>query len=323
VKRTPGGVWSEILGPAGDGAGHVLDSPNGLAVDAAGNVYVAGFYSDNVFKVEPGGGVSLVLDASSVPGAPLSYPDSLAVDSAGTLYVGASSYVFQVTPGGEASVILDESILGTGNVGDLVVDEFDNLYVAYWTGPVLQRTPWGSVAVLLDEHGGGAGALMESPAGLAVDTAGAVYVAAYWSDNVLRVDSVPECSDGIDNDGDGAIDLADDTGCENPFDRSEQSGYAVCDDGLDNDGDGAIDFPDDAGCRNRAWTYENPACDDDLDNDSDGTIDWDGGSGGAAPDANCVYPWQTRENKKACGLGFEMAPLLAWLWARRRRRRRA
>lgn len=68
---------------------------------------------------------------------------------------------------------------------------------------------------------------------------------------------LPECSDGIDNDGDGVIDI-DDPGCHtdndpnnpdsyDPNDDDETDGFE-CSDTRDNDGDGKIDFPDDPEC---------------------------------------------------------------------------
>jgi hypothetical protein len=57
----------------------------------------------------------------------------------------------------------------------------------------------------------------------------------------------PQCSDGIDNDGDGLIDMAD-PGCTDPSDNSEvNAGQPQCSDGIDNDGDGLIDMAD-PGC---------------------------------------------------------------------------
>ncbi len=55
----------------------------------------------------------------------------------------------------------------------------------------------------------------------------------------------PACSDGIDNDGDGAVDYGVDFGCKSPDDASEAF---ECTDGLDNDGDGLVDYPEDPGC---------------------------------------------------------------------------
>ena len=56
------------------------------------------------------------------------------------------------------------------------------------------------------------------------------------------------CADGIDNDGDGLVDLAD-PGCESAIDDSEVDAppAAACADGIDNDSDGLIDL-NDPGC---------------------------------------------------------------------------
>jgi hypothetical protein len=60
-----------------------------------------------------------------------------------------------------------------------------------------------------------------------------------------------QCSDGIDNDGDGLIDFPYDPGCADANDDDEidvPSEVAECNDGIDNDGDGLTDFPADPGC---------------------------------------------------------------------------
>ncbi len=57
-----------------------------------------------------------------------------------------------------------------------------------------------------------------------------------------------QCNDGIDNDGDGAIDFPSDFSCANPQDNNEAHRKAKCQDGIDNDKDGLIDFPNDPGC---------------------------------------------------------------------------
>ncbi len=58
-----------------------------------------------------------------------------------------------------------------------------------------------------------------------------------------RIDRGPECGDGIDNDGDGLVDIGD-SGCTGPLDVSERSAEIVCDDGTDNDDDGLLDAAD-------------------------------------------------------------------------------
>ncbi|HVF19772.1 MAG TPA: hypothetical protein VNA14_05980 [Mycobacteriales bacterium] len=57
---------------------------------------------------------------------------------------------------------------------------------------------------------------------------------------------LPQCSDKIDNDGDGKIDFPADPGCTSAQDDSEID--FECSDKVDNDGDGKIDFPADPGC---------------------------------------------------------------------------
>ena len=57
----------EIIDATGDGSGNTLDNPRGVATDSAGNVFVSGFFSDNVFKLTLGaivGGTSLPLDST-------------------------------------------------------------------------------------------------------------------------------------------------------------------------------------------------------------------------------------------------------------------
>jgi 6-phosphogluconolactonase (cycloisomerase 2 family) len=107
---------------------------------------------------------------------------------------------------------------------------------------------------------------------------------------------------------------------------------AQCGDGIDNDGDGKIDLAD-PGCKDSDWPVENPGCNDGLDNDHDGKIDFDGGLSVLGPgnpnltepDPYCVdRPFSRTEAFPVCGLGAELGvvlPALAWL--RRRARGRA
>ncbi|HEV8320893.1 MAG TPA: hypothetical protein VG389_04720, partial [Myxococcota bacterium] len=83
----------------------------------------------------------------------------------------------------------------------------------------------------------------------------------------------PQCSDGLDNDADGLVDL-DDPGCTDAADDSEVN--PECSDGIDNDGDGLVDFPADPQCGSALDPRESvdPVCDDGLDNDGDGLTDY-------------------------------------------------
>lgn len=95
--------------------------------------------------------------------------------------------------------------------------------------------------------------------------------------------------DGIDNDGDGAIDFPDDLGCANVNDPREFPDIH-CQDGVDNDGDGLFDYGQDPGCSSSIDADESnttPECRDGIDNDGDGLID--------AADFGCSNPDDTRE----------------------------
>jgi hypothetical protein len=127
----------------------------------------------------------------------------------------------------------------------------------------------------------------------------------------------PECSDEVENDGDGRIDFPADAGCTSAEDLSEA---ADCNDGLDNDGDGLVDYGSDPGCRNRQeWARENPACNNGVDDDGDTLIDLEDPACAASPawwtDEAVVYPAH-------CGLGFELVLVIPPLAALRRRRAR-
>ena len=85
---------------------------------------------------------------------------------------------------------------------------------------------------------------------------------------------IPACSDGLDNDYDGRIDL-NDPGCSEP-DDDDETDLPQCSDGLDNDGDGKIDYSIDPGCDNPNDNNEgdDPECSDGIDNDGDGQTDY-------------------------------------------------
>jgi hypothetical protein len=71
-----------------------------------------------------------------------------------------------------------------------------------------------------------------------------------------------QCSDGVDNDGDGYTDYPSDPGCQSTTDTDETDAPAQtyqCSDGVDNDGDGSIDYPLDPGCVSPTDTSETDA----------------------------------------------------------------
>lgn len=91
------------------------------------------------------------------------------------------------------------------------------------------------------------------------------------------------CGDGLDNDGDGAIDYDADAQCLSSWDNTEET-LSECADGTDNDGDGLTDYPNDPECLSPFDNHETDTfkgssggvveCADGIDNDGDGSIDF-------------------------------------------------
>jgi len=111
---------TSVAGDTGDGGPAneaTLNSPYGLAIDAAGNLYVADSKGARVREIARDGTITTVA-GTGVPGysgdggpatqAQLSQPSSLAVDASGDLYIGDSgnSDVRMVDPQGVITTVL-------------------------------------------------------------------------------------------------------------------------------------------------------------------------------------------------------------------------
>ena len=145
--------------------------PNGLAFDAAGNLYVANFGNNTVSQVTPAGVVSTYASG-------LTDPLGLAFDAAGNLFVADSfgNTVSQVTPAG----VVNTFATGFNDPRGLAFDAGGNLYVTNYQGnTVSQVTPAGVVSTFASGFNG--------PAGLAFDGAGNLYVANFFGNTVSQV----------------------------------------------------------------------------------------------------------------------------------------
>jgi hypothetical protein len=183
-KVTPGGVVTTLAGLAGsDGSADGTGSdarfyyPRGVAVDSAGNVYVADNYNDTIRKVTPGGVVTTLAGLAGSGGsadgtgsdARFFYPYGVAVDSAGNVYVtdARNCAIRKLTPGGVVTTL-------AGATGYIAMGQGVQIY-------------GGNV------HGTGSAARFSDPCGVAVDSAGNLYVADSANSNI-RIGR-PACPD--------------------------------------------------------------------------------------------------------------------------------
>jgi streptogramin lyase len=222
-KVTPGGVVTTLAGLAGshgsaDGTGSAARffKPYGVAVDSAGNVYVADTDNHTIRKVTPGGVVTTLAGlagswgSADGPGSAARFqgPNGVAVDSAGNVYVGDTSNrtIRKVTPGGVVTTLAgvagsSGSADGTGSAArfyspcGVVVDSAGNVYVADAGNHTIRKvTPGGVVTTLAglagsygSADGTGSAARFYNPVGVAVDSTGNVYVADGYNRTIRKV----------------------------------------------------------------------------------------------------------------------------------------
>jgi len=197
------------------GAAARFDNPEGIAVDSAGMVYVVDTVNCTIRKVTPAGVVSTLAGTPGVAGssdgtgsaAQFNYPAGIAVDSAGNLYVADTfnSTIRKITPAGGVTTLAglaptaavpspenSGSANGTGAAArfnfprGVAVDGADNVYVADTLNSTVRKiTPAGVVTTLAGNpaqtpqtlDGTGAAALFDYPFGIAVNSAGSIWVA--------------------------------------------------------------------------------------------------------------------------------------------------
>ncbi len=210
-KITPAGVVSTLAGSGTIGAVNAtgtlasFNGPSGIAVDAAGNIYVADSGNNLIRKITSAGivttlaGTTIKADTSNtVTSEPVFLgPSGVAVDASGNVYVANSGYntICMVSPAGVVT-----TLAGSGNSGaddgtgaaatfnnptGVAVDGSGNVYVADFLNSLIRKiTPGGVVTTLAGSrdsvgsvNGTGSAALFYFPNSLTVDAAGNVYVA--------------------------------------------------------------------------------------------------------------------------------------------------
>ncbi len=200
----------------GNGGSARFNYPAGLAVDAAGNVYVADFDNSTIRKITPGGSVSTLAGAASQAGnadgqgggARFDHPMGIAVDVSGNIYVADTSAqtIRLVSPDGTVSTRAGHPGLGGRSDGSgaaatffypagLTVNSAGIVYIAD-TGNHLVRvmsaagavgTLAGSIGSTGSTDAAGNAALFSYPQGVAVDGAGNVFVADHGNHVIRKI----------------------------------------------------------------------------------------------------------------------------------------
>ncbi len=228
-KVDSAGVISTIAGTGergfgGDGGPAIqaqLRIPSGVAVDAAGNLYIADSSNDRIRKVDSAGVISTIAgtgergfggDGDPATDAQLFSPYGVALDAAGNLYFTdtANHRIRKVDSTGTISTIAGTGEGGFGGDGGpavqaqftyprgIATDGAGNLYIA---GSVNHRIRKVDAAGTITKFAGGGeitfsgdggpagGAQLRSPSGVAADAAGNLYIADRNAYRIRKVDS--------------------------------------------------------------------------------------------------------------------------------------
>ena len=172
------GVLAEMEGPATQAG---LYYPLGVAVDNAGNIYIADTWNDRIRKVDTSGIITTIAGNGQWSGlaemegpatqASLYYPNGVAVDSAGNIYIADSSNnrIRKVDINGVITTVAGNGQSGYSGDG----------------GPATQ-------------------AGLYRPSGVAVDSAGNIYIVDFYNDRIRKV-SLPSIFAGSTVAGDIAF----------------------------------------------------------------------------------------------------------------------
>jgi len=203
-------------GDGGPATSASLLSPYGVAVDSAGNLYIADGLNNRIRMVSNGtittvagngtGGSSG--DGGPATNASLNSPYGVAVDSVGNLYIAdTGSALIRKVSGGTITTVAGNRTAGFSGDGSLAtsaslleprgvaVDPAGDLYIADTNNDRIRRVSGG---VIMTFAGNGAysfsgdgglatSASLDQPFGVTVDSTGAVYIADYGNNRIRKV----------------------------------------------------------------------------------------------------------------------------------------
>ncbi|HCC57807.1 MAG TPA: hypothetical protein DEQ47_11200, partial [Solibacterales bacterium] len=208
VRRvTPDGVIHTIAGVgapgySGDGgpaSAAALNAPYGLALDAAGRLFIADLGNSVVRVIQTDGSIATAAGA----GPRLRAPRNVAIDPGGNLYVSEFSgqQVSRVNPDGSLTTVAGSGVAGFSGDGGaatsaalrypagIAFDAAGNLYIADSGNGRVRVVRHGICSTLAGPGApGAAGRLaLDTPTGIAVDASGNLYVAHAGVHAVWRI----------------------------------------------------------------------------------------------------------------------------------------
>jgi uncharacterized protein (TIGR03437 family) len=228
------------VGSGGDGGpatSATLFTPAGLAVDGAGNLFIADSGNSRVRRVTTGGTISTVAGGAPVPGysgdggaavgAGLFLPGGVAVDAAGNLYIAdiGNNRIRKVTPAGIIGTVAGNGSKGFSGDGGpataaslnfssahvgLAADSAGNLFIPDVANHRVRKVDTSGVITTIDGDGiagysaDGSPAVnagLNNPGDVALDGSGNLYIADTTNNRVRKVAGVGSASPNISPNG--------------------------------------------------------------------------------------------------------------------------
>ena len=222
-KITPAGAVTTLAGSgtAGSvdatGTSASFNRPDGVAVDALGNVYVSDYVNNKIRKVTPGGVVT-TFAGSNTPGysdgtgtaAKFNLPLGVGLDVSGNLYVadGNNNMIRKITSAGVVTTLAGSGVFGStdaigtsasfNNPTAVAVDASGNVYVADQANNKIRIVTSAGVVTTLAGNGTigsidatGTSASFNTPSGVALDASGVLYVGDNGNNKIRKIVSVP------------------------------------------------------------------------------------------------------------------------------------
>ena len=210
------------LGPGaidGNGSNARFSQPGAVAVDGAGNVYVADTGNHTIRRITPAGDVTTVAGQAGRAGFAngngtnvlFNQPAGIAVDTAGNLYVAdrGNHVIRRITPAADVTTLAGAATVpgsanGTGGTaqfnspssvaietaGSLVVADTGNHTIRRVTTGGSVTTYAGSPGLIGTTNGTGAAARFNSPSGVTVDASGVIFIGDTGNHIIRRMNVV-------------------------------------------------------------------------------------------------------------------------------------